>query len=548
MTTHLSFDDSTLSRRENPYDLGGQLGRKTSPLPYLPPEGLESFMPSMLSNHSAFHIPPSLSLPPFSQEDHSAYSHFLPNGTFGLYDVQPPAQEPSPHRSLSPPSLYSSNITWTDPDPSTHFPMNSTVGSAPELSYYPETAPTFPPTAPFASTSTWSTVEPQPPAPPPSKPPPSWTMSGSLDPATGVFQRAPEHPRVRTAQACEKCRIRKAKCSGEHPTCQRCKTRGLTCEYAPERKMRGPNKIKKRPISSAEAASGRRSSIASSGSSSDERSKATQKKHQSTAPFTTTPHKSTLSNVPEHGLPFKHQSSLRRAPDEGDESSQSEPSPFSSDSEHSPPTEKRRPAHIDITKNNILDFEYHHLPQHMSATAEIEKAVADQIYSTRRPSLPLYLTQAYSRIAQASAQQFHPEFHGNHTEIPSSFERTSIAYSLGQSPSHSQTHSGASSAGSLSAPITPIILHRQYKEEGLDTQQLQYPSYFEANQEYVHHHPDQSSEMLALDHHYGMNQDLLDPHLPLNADGWNNTSDAETPTIESIEKEKKLAQAVTSKA
>lgn len=37
------------------------------------------------------------------------------------------------------------------------------------------------------------------------------TLSGSLDPSTGIFYRAPEHPRLRTAQACDKCRTRKAK-------------------------------------------------------------------------------------------------------------------------------------------------------------------------------------------------------------------------------------------------------------------------------------------------------------------------------------------------
>ena len=52
-------------------------------------------------------------------------------------------------------------------------------------------------------------TESSPSQPPP--PPPSWAMSGSLDPATGIYQTAPEHPRVRTAQACEKCRGRKAK-------------------------------------------------------------------------------------------------------------------------------------------------------------------------------------------------------------------------------------------------------------------------------------------------------------------------------------------------
>ncbi|RDB29936.1 hypothetical protein Hypma_013795 [Hypsizygus marmoreus] len=70
------------------------------------------------------------------------------------------------------------------------------------------------------------------------------TLSGSLDPSTGIFYRIPEHPRLRTAQACEKCRTRKAKCSGEHPSCKRCTNRGLTCEYAKEGRVRGPNKPK----------------------------------------------------------------------------------------------------------------------------------------------------------------------------------------------------------------------------------------------------------------------------------------------------------------
>ncbi|KDR73193.1 hypothetical protein GALMADRAFT_158320 [Galerina marginata CBS 339.88] len=70
------------------------------------------------------------------------------------------------------------------------------------------------------------------------------TLAGSLDPATGIFYRTPEHPRLRTAQACEKCRTRKAKCSGEHPSCKRCITRGLVCEYAKEGRVRGPNKPK----------------------------------------------------------------------------------------------------------------------------------------------------------------------------------------------------------------------------------------------------------------------------------------------------------------
>ncbi|KAG2004298.1 hypothetical protein CC2G_002866 [Coprinopsis cinerea AmutBmut pab1-1] len=95
------------------------------------------------------------------------------------------------------------------------------------------------------------------PFPPPRLSPPSYSngglsrgihpLAGSLDPATGVFYRTPDHPRLRTAQACEKCRTRKAKCSGEHPSCKRCIARGLVCEYAKEGRVRGPNKPKLKP-------------------------------------------------------------------------------------------------------------------------------------------------------------------------------------------------------------------------------------------------------------------------------------------------------------
>lgn len=97
---------------------------------------------------------------------------------------------------------------------------------------------------------------------------PRLTFAGNLDPSTGIFYRTPEHPRLRTAQACEKCRTRKAKvgpqpsslanlltfqqCSGEHPSCKRCTNRGLVCEYAKEGRVRGPNKPKIRPVTSKE--------------------------------------------------------------------------------------------------------------------------------------------------------------------------------------------------------------------------------------------------------------------------------------------------------
>jgi len=48
---------------------------------------------------------------------------------------------------------------------------------------------------------------------PPESPLPRCTLRGSLDPTTGIFYRAPERTRIRTAQACDKCRTRKAKVS-----------------------------------------------------------------------------------------------------------------------------------------------------------------------------------------------------------------------------------------------------------------------------------------------------------------------------------------------
>lgn len=40
---------------------------------------------------------------------------------------------------------------------------------------------------------------------------PRCALRGSLDPTTGIFYKAPERARARTAQACDKCRVRKAK-------------------------------------------------------------------------------------------------------------------------------------------------------------------------------------------------------------------------------------------------------------------------------------------------------------------------------------------------
>ncbi|KZT24339.1 hypothetical protein NEOLEDRAFT_1179332 [Neolentinus lepideus HHB14362 ss-1] len=157
------------------------------------------------------------------------------------YDVPQSPRGGQPYQpQLPPPDSH-----WAALDPNFTFPGPSTDirgGSLPnEQPVYPQQA--------FDSYVSHQPIQPQPSgsAPPAGIPHEQWAMAGSLDPNNNMFYRSAEHPRLRTAQACEKCRARKAKCSGEHPTCARCVSRGLICEYASERRMRGPNKRKNKP-------------------------------------------------------------------------------------------------------------------------------------------------------------------------------------------------------------------------------------------------------------------------------------------------------------
>ncbi|KAJ7653064.1 hypothetical protein DFH06DRAFT_1133881 [Mycena polygramma] len=60
------------------------------------------------------------------------------------------------------------------------------------------------------------------------------------DLTTRIVHRPIEHARRRIRQACVKCRSRKAKCSGEQPSCTRCLARGVDCEYDKDGRARGP--------------------------------------------------------------------------------------------------------------------------------------------------------------------------------------------------------------------------------------------------------------------------------------------------------------------
>ncbi|KAG2122781.1 hypothetical protein DEU56DRAFT_831303 [Suillus clintonianus] len=60
---------------------------------------------------------------------------------------------------------------------------------------------------------------------------------------TAAIRAKPPHPRV--AHACDHCRRRKTKCSGEQPACSSCKKRGKVCQWTPlkttkERRSRKP--------------------------------------------------------------------------------------------------------------------------------------------------------------------------------------------------------------------------------------------------------------------------------------------------------------------
>nr|VWO96403.1 Zn(2)-C6 fungal-type domain-containing protein [Ganoderma boninense] len=56
-----------------------------------------------------------------------------------------------------------------------------------------------------------------------------------------IFLRSPTPLKNRrTQKACNKCRQRKAKCSGSRPACSRCIARGYVCEYVEEEKRTAP--------------------------------------------------------------------------------------------------------------------------------------------------------------------------------------------------------------------------------------------------------------------------------------------------------------------
>ncbi|KAH8091375.1 hypothetical protein BXZ70DRAFT_1011188 [Cristinia sonorae] len=210
-----------------------------------------------------------------------------------------------------------------------------------------------------------------------------WSMSGSLDPVTGVFQQTPEHRRMRTRQACEPCRHRKAKCTGE-ATCARCAKLNLPCVYkdgkneAGEAKKHLADKQKKRRDSSASSSLGKRRATEDT-SPPDTQRAASPKRLKRTA---TKEDMSCSDTPPSHYSP---ENSTQGNTDISGSSSPAASPPNSSstpESDGSPPTLGRlrtvRPGRLDLTDTPMF-----------AVTPVADSRNLDAVSSARRGSLPV---------------------------------------------------------------------------------------------------------------------------------------------------------------
>src|SRR5437764_1289462 len=59
-------------------------------------------------------------------------------------------------------------------------------------------------------------------------------------PSASDAETPPPIKRKRLTQACDACRKKKVKCSGEKPSCNNCTRLGLHCTYLPSTRKRGP--------------------------------------------------------------------------------------------------------------------------------------------------------------------------------------------------------------------------------------------------------------------------------------------------------------------
>ncbi|KAI0089794.1 hypothetical protein BDY19DRAFT_992757 [Irpex rosettiformis] len=428
---HMPYDDPRFMRQRDSatYEMGMALDMKPSSLlhdPYMFDQLLHPLAP-MTSSHSM----------PYDVPHDFAPSHYHPINSVP-YDL---------HNTG-----ISADLDWTETAHRSYYQEPPATQSYPPTSIsQPSMFVSSPSSRPIAPSETMPSVDRS------ALPPPPWTMSGSLDPSTGVYQVAPEHPRIRTAQACEKCRGRKAKCSGEHPSCERCRLRGLKCEYAPERKMRGPNKVKRKTGDK----SSRRISVASTISEASTESSTSES--SSTRPVTPP-----NTEFQQFTLDLGNPNAVSRPSTAcSRHSSSSESSPNLA---HAQSVEGRsdrpRPSHIDLSGTKLSD-------QMQLSYIGANDTFAYDISDARRASLPANLVDSFTPHhhghirspslrnlytpsreidvidTNASRPRSNPTHHHHHHNTHHPFTMSST---------HGEASSGSESDISMSAPVTPVTM------------------------------------------------------------------------------------------
>ena len=201
----VTFDDYAIPSAAPPQAYEFNLGPGISRQPSLYPHGhLDASLPGSRFSGQMPHIPARPAHTFLVQQPDPMLQYQLSGGPSAFVN----APYPSNDQRTSPQGFYAAASGWTgrgaygeyyNPGSSTAFLQNlqSVIDSS-------HTAQTKQQNAANIAAS----------AQPSGAAPSSWT--GSIDLTTGVFQRSVEHPRLRTAQACEKCRARKAKVCGVH--------------------------------------------------------------------------------------------------------------------------------------------------------------------------------------------------------------------------------------------------------------------------------------------------------------------------------------------
>ncbi|KAI1785563.1 hypothetical protein LXA43DRAFT_899486 [Ganoderma leucocontextum] len=395
-TAQVTFDDYAIPSPGSPQTYELSCLGISRPSSLYPHGHLDASLSGSRLSGQVSHIPAGPTHTFLGQQPHLLMQYHVPGVPGPFIDLNAPY--PSNGQPSSSRDLYAATSGWTDVDayggfydPSSSAAFLHNLQSVIESSHTAQTQQQN--TANIASSAQPSGAAQS-----------SWT--GSIDFTTGVFQRSVEHPRLRTAQACEKCRIRKAKCSGETP-CKRCLDKGLQCEYAPERKMRGPNKNKRRAAlhqkrSTASPTSDRAIPDSVSTPASSEGSDGAVSDHQrsESSPSTLASYTLDISSSQSSLAAARHaapEASRPRSATVGRNPSGSSCDVLDAFGDVRATFSKRRPPRLDLTEAREMYPRL--LAEYARNTDQVPFPVPIETSIDTRTSLPTYLAQSYSRIA-----------------------------------------------------------------------------------------------------------------------------------------------------